>query len=165
MGLSKNTIRVVQQTVPALRDRGEDITTRMYEILFSKHPETEALFKNAANQNVKLAKAIVAYAENIEHLDQLSETLNKLARRRAKAGRRLPSSMAMWQLDEIAQRHVKAGVKPEHYPLVGDALMSAIVDVLGRDVITDEVAAAWTEAYNHLAGMLQAREAILYAAD
>ena len=141
MSLSKNTIHVVKQTVPALRDKGEDITTRMYEILFSKYPETEPLFKNAVNQNVKVAGAILAYAENIDQLDNLSDTLDKLA-----------------------QKHVDVGVKPEHYPLVADALMSAIVDVLGSENVTDEVAAAWTEAYTHLAEVLQEREAKLYAA-
>ncbi len=140
MSLSKDTILVIKQTVPVLREKGEVVTTRMYEILFAKYPETEPLFSNAVNQNVKLAQAIVAYAEKIDQLGDLENVL-----------------------DHLAQRHVRGGVQANHYACVADSLMSAMVEVLGSDVATEEVTTAWTEAYNHLAQALQAREAKLRA--
>jgi len=50
---------------------------------------------------------------------------------------------------------------PEHYPYVGRALIAALRDVLGQ-AATDEVIAAWTEAYEFLAQILMRREQELY---
>jgi len=63
----------------------------------------------------------------------------------------------------MAEVHVKTGVLPEHYPMVGDALLQAIKSVLG-DAATDEIMVAWEEAYGFLADVLIAREKELYAA-
>ena len=52
-------------------------------------------------------------------------------------------------------------ILPEHYPFVAEALLGAIQDVLG-DAATDEILAAWGEAYWFLADLLMAREASLY---
>ena len=53
-------------------------------------------------------------------------------------------------------------LKPEHYPLVAEALLPAIREVLGAEVATDEVLAAWGEAYWMLADILIAAEAQAY---
>jgi nitric oxide dioxygenase len=50
---------------------------------------------------------------------------------------------------------------PEHYPHVGEALLGAIKAVLG-DVATEEILAAWGEAYWFLANILIAREQLVY---
>jgi nitric oxide dioxygenase len=52
-------------------------------------------------------------------------------------------------------------ILPAHYPFVADALLAAIADVLG-DAATDEIMAAWGEAYWSLAGILMGREQTLY---
>ena len=62
----------------------------------------------------------------------------------------------------MVARHVETGVKAEHYPLVAEALLPAIRDVVGADVATDEVLAAWGEAYWMLADILIAAEAQAY---
>lgn len=122
-------------------DNAEAITTRMYEILFENHPETKALFADASpDQHKKLAAAVGAYAANIENLDVLGSALEKMA-----------------------ASHVRVGVQPEHYPLVGVSLLQAVKDVLA-DAASDEVIAAWKEAYFYLADILIAREKELYAA-
>ncbi len=141
MSISKQTIEIVKSTAPLLKDKGEDVTTRMYQILFSKYPETEALFKNANNQPAKLATAITAYAANIDKLENISDAV-----------------------EIMAQRHVNVEVKPEHYPMVADALLTAMTEVLGADVVTDEVSSAWGEAYNFLSDILKKREKELYDA-
>ena len=141
MSISKQTVEIVKSTAPLLRDKGEDVTTRMYQILFSKYPETELLFKDANNQPAKLATAITAYAANIDKLENLGDAV-----------------------EIMAQRHVKAKVQLRHYPMVADALLTAMKEVLGADVVTDEVVSAWTEAYNYLSGILKKREQELYGA-
>ena len=47
MSLSQKTIDIVKSTAPVLRSQGETLTIKMYEILFAKYPETEALFSKA----------------------------------------------------------------------------------------------------------------------
>ncbi len=141
MTISKQTREIVKSTAPLLKDKGEDVTTRMYQILFSKYPETEALFKNANNQPAKLATAITAYAANIDKLENLDKAV-----------------------EVMAQRHVSAEVKPEHYSMVADALLTAMTEVLGTDVVTEDVSSAWGEAFNFLAEILKKREKELYAA-
>ncbi len=141
--LSALTRAIVKSTAPALQQHGVAITTRMYERLFV-NPEVKAMFDQAAQvsgeQPKRLAAAILAYAQNIDRLENLSGPVERMV-----------------------ARHVETGVKAEHYPLVADALLPAIRDVLG-DAATDEVLAAWGEAYWALADILIAKEQDVYAA-
>jgi hemoglobin-like flavoprotein len=53
----------------------------------------------------------------------------------------------------LAKRHVAYGARPEHYPVVGDALLWTLARGLGPQW-TPEVAAAWTAAYTTLSGFM-----------
>jgi nitric oxide dioxygenase len=142
--LSPDTIAIVKATAPVLVQHGVAITTRMYERLFVD-VEIKALFDQAAQasgeQPKRLAAAIVAFAQNVDNLPALTGAVERMA-----------------------TRHVETHVKPEHYPKVAEALLPAIRDILG-EAATDEVLAAWGEAYWFLAEVLIAREATLYAGD
>jgi nitric oxide dioxygenase len=141
MSLSQETIEIIKATAKPVAENAEAITERMYEILFEHYPETQALFKDASpDQHKKLAAAVGAYAANIEKLELLGGAIEKMA-----------------------QSHVRAGVRPEHYPVVGVSLLTAVKEVLG-DAATDEVLSAWKEAYFFLGDLLIARETALYAA-
>jgi len=138
--MTEKTKAIVKSTAPLLQDKGEQITTVMYENLFSKHPEAKDLFKNAApDQYIKLANMVYAYAANIDKLESLQSGIAK-----------------------VAQIHVDTKILPEHYPWVGEALLVAIKDVLG-DTATEEVMAAWAEAYGFLSKVFIAKEQELYA--
>lgn len=56
-------------------------------------------------------------------------------------------------LEDLAVRHVGYGALPEHYPLVRQALLTALRRLLGTR-FTPEVEAAWTAAYDRLAGFM-----------
>lgn len=139
--LSPTTIALVKATVPALAEHGTAITTVMYARLFQDE-HIRALF-NQANQGEAgaqvhaLAAAILAYAQNIENLGALVPVVER-----------------------IAYKHVGYNILPEHYPYVGNALLAAIKEVLG-DAATDDILAAWGEAYWFLANILKAREVVL----
>lgn len=141
--LSPQAMTIVKATAPALRQHGVAITTRMYERMFSAHPEVKAMFDQAAQasgeQPRRLAAAILAYAENVDKLENLGGPVMRMA-----------------------QRHVATHVKAEHYPIVAENLLAAIKDVLG-DAATDEILSAWGEAYWYLADILIDKEAALYA--
>lgn len=133
--MTETTKQIIQATAPIVKEQGAAITTRMYERLFSAHPELEVLFKDAADdQYKKLANAIYAYASNIDKLDQLSKGI-----------------------DTMVASHVRTRVQPEHYPMVGTALLGAMQDILG-DSANEEVIDAWKEAYFFLADILIAKE-------
>ncbi|WP_068070696.1 globin domain-containing protein [Novosphingobium lentum] len=133
---------IVKATAPAIEKHGVEITTAMYARLFTD-PAVKAMFDQAAQtsgeQPRRLANAILAYAKNIDKLENLGPAVGRMV-----------------------ARHVETGVKAEHYPLVAAALLPAIRDVLGADVATDEVLAAWGEAYWMLADILIAAEAQAY---
>lgn len=141
--LSQETVAIVKSTGPALRRHGVEITTAMYARLF-QDAEVKAMFDAAAQdsgeQPRRLAAAILGYAENIDKLEALGGAIARMV-----------------------ARHVDTGVKSEHYPKVAAALLPAIRDVLGEEVATDAVLAAWAEAYQFLADILIAEEAKAYA--
>jgi len=134
------TKAIIKATAPVLKEHGEAITKEMYKIMFTNHPEVEVLFENAEpNQHKKLAKAVYAYAVNIDQLDKLSKGI-----------------------EAMVSTHVRTKVKPEHYPIVGASLLQAIRNVLG-EAATLEIMDAWAEAYQFLADILIAKEKERYA--
>ena len=139
---SAHAVEIVKATAPAIEKHGVEITTAMYRRLF-ENPEIEAMFDRAAQdsgeQPRRLAGAILAYAKNIDKLQNLGSAVERMV-----------------------ARHVETGVKPEHYPHVAAALLPAIRDVLGEEIATDAVLAAWGEAYWMLADILIAAEAQAY---
>lgn len=139
---SAQSIAIVKATAPALEQHGVAITTAMYARLF-RNEDVAAMFDKAAQESgeqpKRLAAAILAYARNIDKLGNLGPAVQRMV-----------------------SRHVETGVKAEHYPLVAEALLPAIREVLGADIATDEVLAAWGEAYWMLADILIAAEAKAY---
>jgi nitric oxide dioxygenase len=53
----------------------------------------------------------------------------------------------------LAKRHVGYGAKPEHYPVVGGALLWTLEKGLG-EAWTPELAEAWAAAYGTLSGFM-----------
>ena len=140
--LSPRTVRTVKATAPILRERGLEITRRMYEILFQDE-EIKRLFNQSHHGQVaqpatSLAGAVHAYADNIDRLDECGP-----------------------MIERIAQKHTSLNIQSEQYPYVGRALIGALKDVLGQ-AATDEVIAAWTQAYDFLADTLMRREREIY---
>lgn len=109
--------------------------------MFEKHPELKELFGDASKDQPKiLAAAVQAYAMNIDNLGVLGDAVGKMA-----------------------VTHVRTNVKPEHYPIVGESILAALQQVLGKEA-TPEILNAWGEAYFFLADILIAKEKELYAA-
>jgi nitric oxide dioxygenase len=140
--LSPRTIRTVKSTAPILRERGLEISRRLYEILF-QNEDIKSLFNQShhgqsGSQPRALAGAVHAYADNIDRLDE-----------------------CVPMIERIAQKHVGLHVRPEQYPYVGRALIGALIDVL-EEAATDEVIVAWSQAYDFLAYTLMSRERQIY---
>ncbi|MFE4710050.1 NO-inducible flavohemoprotein [Paenibacillus sp. NPDC056722] len=140
--LSEKTIKIIQSTVPVLEIHGTEITKRFYQLLFSSHPELLNIFNHAnqsqGRQQTALANAIIAAAKHIDKLESILPVVK-----------------------QIAHKHRSLGVQAEHYPIVGQNLLTAIKDVLG-DGATEEILQAWGEAYGVIAGVFIEVEAEMY---
>ena len=135
---------IVKSTVPLLETGGEALTTHFYKLMLAEHPEVRPFFNQAhqanGDQPRALANGVLMYARNIDRLEQLGGLVN-----------------------QIIQKHVSLQIEPAHYPVVGGCLLRSIREVLGAEIATDEVIAAWAAAYQQLADILIGAEEKIYA--
>lgn len=136
---------LIKATVPLLESGGEALTAHFYRLMLAEHPEVRPLFNQAhqasGDQSRALANGVLMYAKHIDQLEQLGGLVA-----------------------QIVNKHVALQVLPEHYPIVGSCLLRAIREVLGSEVATDEVIAAWAAAYQQLADILIGTEERIYSA-
>lgn len=135
---------LVKATVPLLESGGEALTTHFYKIMFAEYPQVRPFFNQAhqanGDQPRALANSVLMYARHIDRLEQLGGLVS-----------------------QIVHKHVSLQIQPEQYPIVGACLLRAIREVLGAEIATDEVLAAWGAAYQQLADILIGAEEKVYA--
>ncbi len=138
--VSQETKKLLKDTEHIIWDKQIEVTHRMYEILFEKYPETKSLFNNfRSHQPNMFAAALMA------HMISLDE----------------PEVLLSFRVG-ICRSHVKAGVKEEHYPMLADALISAIKELLS-DQMDEKTIDVWQKWYYFLANLLIERERDHYA--
>ena len=142
MALTYQQAKLVKDTIPALREHGEQITTTFYKQMLRDHPELNNYFNIVNQKNGRQPRALTAvilsFASNINHISEL-----------------IP------KFERLCNKHCSLGIQPEHYEIVGKYLLRAFSQVLGA-AMTPAVHAAWERAYWVLAKMLIGREAQLY---
>lgn len=140
--LKQATIDTIKATAPVLAEHGYGIITRFYKRMFERVPELKNTFnmghQERGEQQQALARAVYAYALNIEDPASLESVVKR-----------------------ICHKHASLGVLPEQYPIVGQNLLAAIKEELGP-AATDQIIDAWAEAYGQLADLLIGIEAQLY---
>jgi len=129
--MTPEQVALVQQSfaqVVPIADKAAEI---FYGRLFEVAPSVKPLFSgDMAEQRRKLMATLAVVVAGLSDLPSV-----------------LPAASA------LAKRHVDYGAKPEHYPVVGDALLWTLARGLGPQW-TPEVAAAWTAAYTTLSGFM-----------
>ncbi|RCW64593.1 NO-inducible flavohemoprotein [Saliterribacillus persicus] len=140
--LDKETISIIKSTVPVLEEHGAAITSRFYQLLFINHPELKNIFNQTNQRKGKqpqaLANAVYAAAANIDQLENILPVVK-----------------------QVAHKHRSLQIKPEHYPIVGENLLTAMKDVLG-DAATDDIIEAWGKAYGVIADVFIQVEEEMY---
>jgi nitric oxide dioxygenase len=102
-----------------------------YGRLFETTPELRALFHRGMHvQGQKLMRALATVVDGLGHIEAIAPVVR-----------------------DLAKRHVAYGVQPEHYPLVGAALLWTLEQGLG-DEFTPTLRAAWATAYSALSEMM-----------
>lgn len=144
--LSPEHGEVIKATLPLVGANIENITKLFYKTMFEKHPE---LIRNVFNRgNQKQGAQQKALAASVATF--ASMLVNKDAP--------LPDHL----LSRIGHKHVSLGVTEDQYQIVHDNLFYAIVQVLGADVVTKDVAEAWDSVYWIMARLLINFEKDLY---
>lgn len=133
----------IKASVPVLELSGLDLTKQFYNYMLDNYDEVKPFF-NASNQVTfkqpkVLAFALLNYAKNIDDLTPLHDFV-----------------------EQIVVKHVGLQVKAEHYPIVGNSLITTIKNLLGPEVATEEFVDAWVTAYGNLAQILIDAEHSLY---
>lgn len=145
MTLSARTVVILKACHPLLVAHREAIGTAFYELLFRHSPELKNIFNlshfrpekdgRPGPQILALIDAVIIYTAASDQLAQLSQLVER-----------------------VAHKHVSFGVKREHYPVVGRALIQALQDVLGKDIFTEEVEVAVREGFFYLAHIFIRKE-------
>jgi methyl-accepting chemotaxis protein len=112
--------------------RGDDLMDVFYGRLFAVAPGVEALFAGTdlRRQKGMLLGALVLLRRSLRDLESVTPKLR-----------------------DMGTRHVRYGAKPEHYPIVGEVLISSMAEIAG-DAWTAEYELAWTEAFAVVAGAM-----------
>ena len=121
----------VQASFAKVAPIADQAAALFYGRLFEMAPETRALFSGDMDaQGQKLMAAIATVVNSLGEIDAVVPTVQ-----------------------ELAKRHVAYGVRPEHYAVVGAALLWTLEMGLG-DGFTPEVGAAWAAAYGALSEVM-----------
>jgi nitric oxide dioxygenase len=137
---------IIRATLPLVGAHVDEITQRFYHRMFGRHPELLRNLFNRGNQaqgsqQRALAASIATFATHLVNPD-------------------LPHPSEL--LSRIGHKHASLGVTADQYPIVHEHLFAAIVEVLGADTVTADVAAAWDRVYWIMAETLIGLERDLY---
>src|ERR1700749_1173251 len=129
--MTPDQIKLVQQSFAKVAPISEQAAVLFYDRLFEIAPAVRAMFPNdMTEQRRKLMATLAIVVNGLSNLEMI-----------------LPAASA------LATRHVAYGAKPEHYPVVGQALLWTLEKGLGNDW-TPAVADAWTTAYATLSSFM-----------
>ena len=118
-------INSLETSFDAIADRGDEVVEDFYNRIFTVAPGLRGLFPDDMTHQRKVVLAtLVLVRKSLRNLEGLIPTLRALG-----------------------ARHVGYGAQPEHYPVVGRALIEAMENVAG-DAWRREYTTAWAEAYN-----------------
>lgn len=148
IGLTPEHEEIIKATLPLVGSKINEITPIFYSRMFEAHPELIANTFNRGNQQQgaqqrALAASVATFATMLVD-PEAPAPVNLLSR--------------------IGHKHVSLGITKDQYQIVHDNLFAAIVEVLGADVVTPDVAAAWDSVYWLMADVLTDFEYDLYRA-
>ncbi len=118
-------VDILERSFDLVAPRGDALVDRLYNNIFAAAPAALTLFADAdmAEQKKKLLATLIVVRKSLRNLDAI-----------------VPALQAM------GARHAQYGVLPEHYPVVGAALLDAMATI-GGDNWRSEYTEAWAGAY------------------
>ena len=129
--MTPQQVSLVQESFSKVAPIAPQAADLFYGQLFELAPQVRTLFPDdLSEQKKKLMGMLAIVVTGLDKLDTI-----------------LPAASA------LAKRHVAYGAAPDHYPVVGGALLWTLEKGLG-EAWTPELAEAWTDAYATLSGFM-----------
>lgn len=129
--MDEATISRLENSFNLVAPRAEELAERFYGLMFRTHPEVRALFpEDMASQRKKIVASLVLVVQSLRHPEKLREPLLELGR-----------------------RHIAYQVKPEHYPVVRDALIETLSDMAGEQW-SEQLTIDWRGALDFVASVM-----------
>ena len=127
--MTPTQIELIRTSWASVEPIADVAATLFYDRLFEQDPAVRRLFRRTdmAAQKKNLMQTLTVVVKGIDRLDALVPAVQALGR-----------------------RHAGYGVRPEHYDLVGAALLWTLEQGL-EDAFTPETAEAWATVYTLLA--------------
>lgn len=125
-------IPVLEQSFDQIKPHANEFVASFYTTLFADYPQLRPMFAqtNLAEQHKKLIGALVLVIANLRRPEVLANALRGLG-----------------------ARHALYGVRPEHFDMVGAALLKTFELYLG-EAWTPTTEQAWTNAYGAIVGLM-----------
>jgi hemoglobin-like flavoprotein len=121
--LSADDIARVRASFDLLWPVSSGMSVLFYQRLFEIAPEVQALFHFPMDEQRR--KFIATLAVIVSNVD---------------------TAAGLAAATKLAEQHVTYGVRPDHYPMVGQALLWSLEKALGERWTTDD-SASWSKAY------------------
>ncbi|MEO5952510.1 MAG: globin domain-containing protein [Chloroflexia bacterium] len=133
MELSQQEKQLIRDSFAKLAGRKQQAGEIFYERLFSKDPSLRAMFHRAPieTQATKLMQVLDWVVERLDRVPELKA-----------------------ELTALGEKHAEFGVKVDHYPLVGSALVWTLKNTLGPE-FSPEAEEAWIELYTYLSNQME----------
>jgi hemoglobin-like flavoprotein len=129
--MTPRQVEHVQASFAKVAPIADQAAALFYGRLFETAPDVRALFGgDMIVQGQKLMSAIATVVDSLGDIDAVAPAVR-----------------------DLAKRHVAYGVRPEHYEIVGVALLWTLEQGLGDD-FTPAVSAAWAAAYGALSDIM-----------
>ena len=118
-------VELLESSFSQIKDQEAEFSASFYTNLFADYPIVKPLFTTThmEEQQKKLFKSLVLTVDSLRKPDVLTSVLKGLG-----------------------TRHVKYGVLPEHYPMIGSTLLKSLASGL-QEAWTSDTEQAWIEAY------------------
>ena len=124
-------LEALETSFDLVAPRGDELMDEFYARLFTAAPSVRPLFPSDMKaQKTMLLSALVLLRKSLRNLDGIVPTLHALG-----------------------ARHVAYGAKPEHYPVVGSALIASMAAIAGPEW-KPEYESAWGAAFGAVAGAM-----------
>lgn len=130
--MDTNQIQILQRSFALVEPIADTAAAMFYNRLFELESSLRPLFKSdLRSQGKKLMSSLKLVVTGLENPEKIIPAVRGLGK-----------------------RHAGYGVQPEHYSLVGQALLWTLEEGLGA-AYTPEVEAAWVSAYALLSSLMQ----------
>jgi hemoglobin-like flavoprotein len=124
-------VEALETSFDLVAPHGDELMDEFYSRLFAAAPAVRPLFPtDMKRQKVMLLGALVLLRKSLRNLEPLVPKLR-----------------------DLGARHVAYGARPEHYPVVGAALIASLAAIAG-DQWKPEYEEAWSRAFDVVASVM-----------